>query len=134
MGDGATGGGMRVVLVGHCGPDMAMLTMAVRAALPGAVIVKNTEEKSLWDEPAGLYLVNRVLDGWYTDESGLRLIGELAAKGLRGMLISNYPEAQRDAVAAGGCPGFGKSAVRSDEAVTLIREAAASEEVRDADA
>ena len=32
------------------------------------------------------------------------------------MLVSNYPEAQSEAVAAGAVPGFGKATLRSSQA------------------
>lgn len=115
--------GTRVVLVGHCGPDAFMLRRAVEQAVPGSVVEANTEEKALWASPADLLLVNRVLDGWYEDESGLRLIGEAARRGVPALLISNYTDAQEAAVAAGGKPGFGKTEVRSEKASRAIRGA-----------
>jgi hypothetical protein len=114
---------MTVVLVGHCGPDTHMLTRTVREAAPGAVVRSNTEEKNLWDSPAHLMLVNRVLDGWYDDASGLRLVAEAASRGVPAMLISNYADAQEAAVAAGGRPGFGKGEARSEKATRAIRGA-----------
>lgn len=116
-------GEKRVVLVGHCGPDASMLTRAVRDAVPGVSVGLNTEEAKLWESVADLLLINRVLDGWYTDESGLRLIAEAAARGVPAMLISNYADAQAAAVAAGGKPGFGKTEVRSEKASRAIRGA-----------
>lgn len=113
----------RVVLVGHCGPDAFMLKRAVAEAAPGAVVESNTEESTLWDRPADLLLVNRVLDGWYNDGSGLRIIEEATARGVRAMLISNYADAQAAAVAAGAAEGFGKSEARSEKARAVIRRA-----------
>ncbi len=114
---------VRVLLVGHCGPDASMLTRAVREAVPEASVGMNTEESRLWDSSADLLLVNRALDGWYTDESGLRLIAEAASRGVHAMLISNYADAQAAAVAAGGRPGFGKAEARSEKAARAIRAA-----------
>lgn len=116
-------GEKRVVLVGHCGPDASMLTRAVRDAVPGAAVVLNTEEAGLWGTPADLLLVNRVLDGWYQDESGLRLIAEAASRGVPAMLISNYADAQEASLGAGGKPGFGKTELRSEKASRAIRVA-----------
>lgn len=115
--------GLKVVLVGHCGPDSHLLKRAVADAVQGAAIVMNTEEKSLWNSSANLLLINRVLDGWYSDDSGLRLIAEAKKRGVPALLISNYPEAQAAAVAAGGAPGFGKSEARTDKATRAIRGA-----------
>lgn len=115
--------GKKVALVGHCGPDSFLLVNAVRSAVPDAEVIKNTEEKDLWDSGAELLLVNRVLDGFYADEKGLRIIEEAASKGVAAMIISNYDDAQQAAVAAGGKPGFGKTEVRSDKARDAIRSA-----------
>jgi hypothetical protein len=41
----------------------------------------------------------------------------------RFMLVSNYPEAQAAAVAAGGVPGFGKREIGQPRVAQLIREA-----------
>ena len=39
------------------------------------------------------------------------------------MLVSNYPDAQADAVANGALPGFGKRELGSPRVAELIREA-----------
>lgn len=113
----------KVALVGHCGPDSFLLVNAIRSAVPGAEVIKNTEEKDLWESGAELLLVNRVLDGFYSDEKGLRIVEEAASKGVPAMIISNYTQAQEAAIAAGGVTGFGKTDVRSDKARTAIRSA-----------
>lgn len=113
----------RVMLVGHCGPDAFMLTRAVKDAVPGVTVEHNTHESRLWDHPADLLLVNRVLDGWYTDESGPRLVAEAVSRGVPVILISNYSDAQAAAVAAGAAPGFGKTEVRSEKAARAVRGA-----------
>jgi len=113
----------KVALVGHCGPDSFLLVNAVRSAVPGVVVIKNTDEKDLWESGAELLLVNRVLDGFYDDEQGLRIVGEAASKGVPAMIISNYQDAQDAAVAAGGVAGFGKTDVRSDKSRNAIRSA-----------
>ncbi|MEM9373833.1 MAG: hypothetical protein AAGA55_09330 [Planctomycetota bacterium] len=117
------GEGKKVALVGHCGPDSFLLVNAVRSAVPGAEVIKNTDEKDLWETGAELLLVNRVLDGFYADDHGLRIIREAVSRGVAAMIISNYEDAQDAAVAAGGRPGFGKTDVRSDKAHDAIRSA-----------
>jgi hypothetical protein len=115
--------GLKVILVGHCGPDSHLLKRAVADAVPGATVAMNAEEKSLWNSAAHLLLVNRVLDGWYADDSGLRLIAEAKERGVPALLISNYADAQAASVAAGGAPGFGKREARTDKATRAIRGA-----------
>ena len=39
------------------------------------------------------------------------------------MLVSNYPEAQQQAVASGALPGFGKNALGRPETMTALRAA-----------
>jgi two-component system chemotaxis response regulator CheY len=105
-------GGAKVVLVGHCGPDVALLRTAVSRALPEASIVSAGDETQLerHAHAGALLLVNRVLDGAYADRSGLDLIRRMNARpdGPAAILVSNYPEWQERAVAAGAMPGFGK--------------------------
>ena len=102
-----------VVLVGHCGPDMFMLKTAVGRALPEATIVSVNDIDTLGEyrAPEVLLLVNRELDGSFRSESGVELIREIAQQtdGPITMLISNFEDAQAQAVAAGAKPGFGKS-------------------------
>lgn len=112
-----------IVLAGHCGPDAHMLAAAVRSAAPGARIVMNTDESTLWQANPDLILVNRILDGRYEDEQGLGLIRRAVERGVPAMIISNYADAQAAAVQAGAAPGFGKSEARSDKAASAIRTA-----------
>jgi hypothetical protein len=102
----------RIALVGHCGPDSAMLKHAVQRAAPEATVELITEDQQLQRvvKPDALLLVNRVLDGEFSVERGVELIRELAGRpdGPRFMLVSNFDEAQQEAVEAGAYPGFGK--------------------------
>jgi DNA-binding response OmpR family regulator len=71
-----------------------------------------------------LVLVNRVLDA--DGSSGLELIRQLlASKDMPAppvMLVSNYEDAQRDAVAAGAAPGFGKAQLDDPNVLERLRE------------
>ena len=117
----------RVILVGHCLPDRYLLSRAVRTAAEHAAIDHaNTDdalEKALDKGPA-LLLVNRVLDGRFEAPDGLALITAYAGRGAC-MLISNFPEAQEAAQAAGALPGFGKREVGHDATRALQRDALA---------
>jgi hypothetical protein len=66
-----------------------------------------------------LVLVNRVFDA--NGDSGLKLIKQLKGdsnlKVTPVMLISNYPDAQADAQAAGALPGFGKEQIGKSQLV-----------------
>ncbi len=102
-----------IVLVGHCGPDTFMLRNAAGRFTPDAAVIeaKSNAAAEAALQPGALLLVNRVLDGDFPDDRGIELIRDLArrANGARLMLISNFEDAQTQAVAAGAEPGFGKA-------------------------
>lgn len=120
---------VRVALVGHCGPDQWALRSAVSSALPGAEFVSINDEGSLRSglHEFDLALVNRVLDGRFEGDSGIGLIGRFSGQPTTRpamLLISNFPDAQREAEAAGASPGFGKSNANTDTARQRLRQAA----------
>lgn len=109
----------KVVLVGHCGFDQSSIGRAVASALPSASVHSANDTASLNQHagPDALLLVNRVLDGRFDTGSGVDLIADLADRDSppKMMLISNYPDAQAQAVQAGALPGFGKSELGTPE-------------------
>lgn len=118
----------KVALIGHCGPDSSYLRMAVMAADRGVQIVAADDDESLkrlLDEGVDLLLFNRILDYGFTEEEGVDLIRKLRPHypQVKMMLVSNYPDAQAAAVAAGASAGFGKREVGSERVRTLLREA-----------
>ena len=110
--------GRTIILVGHCGPDMFMLRGAVKRFVRDAEVVTVNDAASLKYHltPNKLLLVNRELDGEFDTASGIELIRSVTAgdDAPKAILISNYPEAQAEAVEAGAAPGFGKSALYDD--------------------
>lgn len=121
----------RVLLVGHCGPDAYMVRRAVKTMLQtdNVVIIDSLEELESAFADASLALVNRVLDGQFETESGVELIRSLAGRdGAKLMLVSNYPQAQAEAVAAGAIPGFGKADLQSEQTKRKLEAALASVE------
>ncbi len=119
-----------VLLVGHCGFDESSLARAVAGALPDIDILSAAGRQDLDQHanPGSLWLINRVLDGRFKARSGVELIALYAQneQGPRMMLISNYADAQADAVQVGALPGFGKQALRSPETVDKLKAAAGS--------
>jgi two-component system, chemotaxis family, chemotaxis protein CheY len=123
--------GKTVVLVGHCGPDSSFLRMAVSSAERGinvSMADDAQELKAALDGGVDLVLLNREL-GWGFDTP----LGVDVIKILRGsyprtkwMLVSNYPDAQAAAVAAGAMPGFGKREIGQPRVAQLIRDALAA--------
>jgi CheY-like chemotaxis protein len=118
----------KVVLVGHCGPDNSYLRMAVTSALRGATVLAADDAQeldALLLEGVDLLLFNREL-GWGFDENeGVDVIRALRARypQVKMMLVSNYPEAQAGAVAAGALAGFGKREIGGQRVTQLLREA-----------
>ncbi len=121
----------RVALVGHCGFDSSSLTRLAQQLAPNAQVLRINDQQSL-DQIASqvasqdtLLLVNRVLDGHFTaGESGIDLIRSLAQREHVSpmMLVSNYADAQEQAVQAGALPGFGKSDMNSPQTVDRLRK------------
>jgi hypothetical protein len=71
-----------------------------------------------------LVLVNRVLDA--DGASGVEFIGEIkgtkAGSSVPMMLVSDFPDAQAEAVANGAVQGFGKSALGTPEVAQVLRQ------------
>ncbi len=115
--------GRTVALVGHCGPDVFALRSALRGALPGAEVITVGDDNTLAGAEADLLLINRVLDGRFSVDSGLDMIAARAGAGAPVMLISNFEDAQEAAVRAGALPGFGKNELYSDAMRDRLRAA-----------
>jgi len=117
-----------VVLVGHCGPDASYLRGAVSRAMKEAHIAlvddKAELDRALADR-VDLVLVNRQLDWGFETEQGIELIRQLRQQhpDLRLMLVSNYSEAQQQAVQAGAAPGFGKREIGTPRVTELLKSA-----------
>ena len=118
----------KVALVGHCGPDGSFLRITVRKAHPDVNVLMVDDDRDLQRALADgveLLLLNRELSYGFHDTMGVDLIKRLKDQkvDVKMMLVSNYPEAQADAVAAGALPGFGKRELGSPRILSLIREA-----------
>ena len=117
----------RIVLVGHCGFDSGSLRSLAQQAAPDAEVSMVNDDASLQQvaNSDSLLLVNRVLDGRFSTGSGVALISELA-KGENPpamMLVSNYADAQEQAVAAGALQGFGKGEMYQPEVADRLKAA-----------
>jgi len=116
----------RVLSVGQCGADHYGISLTFRQAFGVEVEAASTEAETLRQlrqEPFALVLVNRVFDA--NGDSGLDLIRRVKAdEALRAtpmLLVSNYADAQREAVEAGAEPGFGKAALGRPEMLDRVR-------------
>ncbi|MCB9844816.1 MAG: hypothetical protein H6811_02355 [Phycisphaeraceae bacterium] len=104
-----------VVLVGHCGPDAYLLRNVVHRVAPDRDVKRADDDASLESLAPGaaLLLINRRLDGAFTNASGVELIREIrdrrGASAPAMILVSNFADAQAMAQANGALPGFGKA-------------------------
>ena len=125
---GSVLGMKKVALVGHCGPDSSFLRITVRKAHPEVDVIMVDDDRDLQRALADgveLLLLNRELSWGFHDTLGVDLIKRLKDQKIdvKTMLVSNYAEAQQEAVAAGALPGFGKRELGSPRILTLIRGA-----------
>lgn len=118
-----------IVLVGHCGPDMFMLKSAIgRTAEAPIATVNDTKSLSEYLNGDSVLLINRKLDGKFGTRSGIELIAQINQHDNPPivMLISNYEDAQAQAVAAGARQGFGKSDLYDESSTKALRQAVGS--------
>lgn len=117
----------RIVLVGHCGPDSWALRAMLDRVAPGVAVAGagGQSELDACCTADVLLLVNRVPAGEFGGVSGVELIRRMRqhATPPAMMLVSDYPEAQAEAVAAGASPGFGKSQLHDEQVASRIRAA-----------
>jgi CheY-like chemotaxis protein len=111
----------RVLDVGNCVPDHAAIRTMLERTFGAEVLQTDGPSDTLAllrRESVDLVLVNRKLDMDYSD--GLEIIKAIKADAklanLPCMIISNYPEQQQIAVAAGCEYGFGKKELYADDA------------------
>lgn len=123
-----TGPVSHVVLVGHCGFDSPSLDRWAQQVLPGVDVVRVNKQAKLTAHLHGrsVLLINRVLDGRFDQKTSLDMIETFSSQSdpPRMMLVSNFSDAQAEAVAAGAHPGVGKNNLGSAAANQLLLDAA----------
>lgn len=110
----------RVLDIGNCSMDHGAIRGMLEKQFGAQVVQCHGPEDSLDTLRHGqfdLVLVNRKLDQDYSD--GLDIIQAIKADpafaALPVMLITNYPEYQEQAIAAGALPGFGKKQLYAED-------------------
>jgi two-component system chemotaxis response regulator CheY len=110
----------RVLDVGQCNPDHAAIRRLIEDNFEAVIDRADGLDETLaaLDKgPVALVLVNRKLDADYSD--GLDIIRHIKADERLAetpmMLVTNYPEHQETAVAAGAVLGFGKQELAKPE-------------------
>jgi two-component system chemotaxis response regulator CheY len=103
----------RVLDVGQCGPDHTTIRSYLARHFDCEIIQAHGPDDAMRELKSGrfdLVLVNRKLDQDYSD--GIEIVRRMKADPLTAsvpvMLVTNYPEHQDSAVAAGAIRGFGK--------------------------
>jgi CheY-like chemotaxis protein len=110
----------RVLDVGNCVPDHAAIRGMLERSFGADVVQADGPDDALAvlrKESFDLVLVNRKLDQDYSD--GLEVIKAIKADvklaPVPCMLVTNYPDQQQAAVAAGAEYGFGKKEVNNEQ-------------------
>jgi CheY-like chemotaxis protein len=115
----------RVLSVGQCGADHGGISSALRPLGAEATPAATQEDalQRLRADQFALVLVNRVFDA--DGDSGVELIRRIktdeALRATPVMLVSNYTDAQREAVEAGAELGFGKASLGRPEMLDKVR-------------
>jgi CheY-like chemotaxis protein len=109
----------RVLDVGNCVPDHTAIRSMLERSFGAEVAQSHGPDDTLAllrEQPFDLVLVNRKLDQDYSD--GLEIIRAIKQdtqlSEVPCMLITNYPEQQEVAVAAGAEYGFGKKELHAE--------------------
>jgi two-component system chemotaxis response regulator CheY len=110
----------RVLDIGNCVPDHASIRGMLEKTFQAEVVQADALDDALAalrSRPFDLILVNRKLDIDYSD--GMDIVRHLKADAkfasLPCMLITNYPDQQDSAVAAGAEYGFGKKEIYAEQ-------------------
>lgn len=115
-----------VLSVGQCNPDHSRISAVFEQHFGARVETADSQAEAIRLAEANRYaiiLVNRVLDA--TGSSGLDIIGVLAASESSKsplMLVSNYEDAQTEAIALGAVPGFGKAKLDENSTLEIFRQ------------
>lgn len=101
--------------------------MAVKRAVPDAEVVRLQDDASVKSEAlrGTLLLVNRAMEPGYGESNGVEYIRVIRSEhpNARLMLISNFAEAQAQAIGHGAAAGFGKDQLLAAESAQKLRSA-----------
>jgi two-component system chemotaxis response regulator CheY len=118
----------RILSVGQCSADHWVIERTLEQSVQADVVPADTATEALEllrQAPFDLVFVNRVLDS--DGSAGIDLIkrikGDEKLRQLPVMLISNYDDAQQDAIEAGALPGFGKAGLQTPLAIARVEQA-----------
>ncbi len=114
-----------VLDVGNCSPDHYSISRLLSTHFDVDIVQTHGEVDTLDQlkaRPFDLVLVNRIMDRG--GENGLEIIerikGDESLKQVPVMMITNFPDHQDLAVAAGAEPGFGKRSLQDAETLQRL--------------
>lgn len=118
--------GKRVLSIGQCAADHWAISRTLQLHFDADVTDVDSVTQALQQlnqQNFDLILVNRLLDS--DGSSGLEVIRTLASEpGVPStpiMLVSNYPDAQQQAVQIGAVPGFGKASLMQPAMLAAVK-------------
>ncbi len=102
--------------------------MAVSSAAPGTLITMADSDRELAQaitSGTDLLMLNRQLEFGFAQGDGVAVLRQIKQQhpAQRVLMVSNYPETQEEALAAGALPGFGKREIGTEKVKQRIREA-----------
>ena len=117
----------RILSVGQCFADHSAIARTLEKYFTAEVVAADDAGEALAhlrQEAFDLVLVNRILDR--DGSQGLEFIKQITAdeslKRVPVMLVSNYEDNQKQAVASGAVAGFGKAALGQPHMLTRLRQ------------
>ncbi len=126
----------RVLSVGQCGMDHGSISRLLERSFGAEVVGADTKAEALEEARRGecaLVLVNRLLDR--DGSAGMDIVRAFKAdellKSVPIMLVSNYEEAQHEAIAHGALPGFGKASLEQPQTVARLGQILKAEKIQD---
>ena len=116
----------RVLSIGQCGADHMSIKHVFSRHFGAEIVPADSGDEAvdrLAEQPFQLVLVNRLLDA--DRSSGLDIIRQLRADErfakIPMMLVSNYDDAQREAMNEGAVRGFGKSSLGHADMIARVQ-------------
>lgn len=115
----------KVLSVGNCSYDDSRIGRMLQSVGAASERARDAEDAKAKLKAGGynLVLINRVFDA--NGASGLEFVAELKKDhpDVKTMLVSDYPEAQANAVVAGALQGFGKSQLSDPDTQAKVKQA-----------
>jgi len=117
----------KVLSVGQCGVDHAAISRMLQTHFDVQIHSAGSDSEArnlIKQQQYDLILVNRLYD--FDGSPGLPLVEHIksdpVSQGIAIMLVSNFAEAQQEAIAAGAVMGFGKAELHHPDTISRLAE------------